>query len=187
MPRGDFLESVGLEQEALEKIREALVLAEKAHDGQARDQGTPYIEHPVEVCRILVQDLKVSDPDLLIAALLHDVLEQSDVAPEAIRERFGEKAARLVETLTRHRQGDPGPKMSFRDYLLRVSRSGPEAVLLKLVDRWSNLKELGSCPDPAKRAQYRAETEKIILPLLQNPSLSAAREAFRAIEALLGS
>jgi (p)ppGpp synthase/HD superfamily hydrolase len=183
--RVDFIEKLGFPPDALKKVRDALRLAEKAHRGQVRDQGTPYIEHPVEMARILAEDLKVSDPDLLIAALLHDVLEQSEVPPQEVRQRFGDRVGLLVEVLTRHRQGEPGPKMSFKDYLLRVSRSGPEAVLLKLVDRWSNLKELGSCPDAGKRRKYLVETEELILPILKDAAHPAAGKALRGIEALL--
>ncbi|MFA5137844.1 MAG: HD domain-containing protein [Elusimicrobiota bacterium] len=185
MGHADFIDKLGLQQDVLRKVRDALGLAQKAHRGQVRDQGTPYIEHPVEMTRILAQELGIREPDLLIAALLHDVLEQSDVPPEDIRERFGDRAASLVLALTRHRQGAPGPKTSFKDYLLRVSRSGPEAVLLKLVDRWSNLKELGSCPDAEKRRKYLAETEEIILPMLKGATHAAARTALAEIEKLL--
>src|SRR6185436_20566805 len=83
----------------IKKIRYAYFLAEKAHAGQLRDSGEAYIGHPLAVAGILA-DLRMDD-DTIIASLLHDVIEDSELAPDVIREHFGEEVLQLVEGVTK--------------------------------------------------------------------------------------
>src|SRR4051812_38562883 len=83
----------------IKKIRYAYYLAEKAHTGQVRDSGEPYIAHPLAVATVLAE-LRMDD-DTIIASLLHDVIEDSELAPEIIKEKFGEEVLNLVEGVTK--------------------------------------------------------------------------------------
>lgn len=82
-----------------EMIREAFLLADMAHGGQKRASGEPYITHAMAVAEILV-DLRL-DPEAIIAAILHDVVEDSEVTVDSIRERFGDSVAKLVDGVTK--------------------------------------------------------------------------------------
>src|SRR5574344_1364892 len=85
--------------EDIEKVEQSFLFAKKLHDGQYRVSEEPYIIHPVEVCKILI-DLK-ADTNTLIAALLHDILEDTDTKPEEIEERFGNDVLTLVQGVTK--------------------------------------------------------------------------------------
>ena len=87
-------------EEKLEVVKDAYEFAKKAHDGQVRRSGEPFIEHPLETARFLAE-LKL-DPSTLAAALLHDVVEDcDDIEIEDIRQRFGEEIAILVDGVTK--------------------------------------------------------------------------------------
>ena len=86
-------------EEDIAKIEEAFEFAKKVHDGQFRVSGEPYIIHPVEVLKILL-GLK-ADTHTLIAALLHDVIEDTDTTPEQVKEMFGEDVLSLVQGVTK--------------------------------------------------------------------------------------
>ena len=85
-------------QEDIEQVEKAYRFAKKLHDGQFRASGEPYIIHPVEVAKILA-GLEV-DTHTLIAAFLHDVLEDTDTKPETIEELFGSDVLNLVQGVT---------------------------------------------------------------------------------------
>ncbi|MDP3964510.1 MAG: HD domain-containing protein [bacterium] len=84
-------------------IQSAWDLAADAHSGQRRDEGAEYIVHPVRVARILIDDFHVHDPNLIIAALLHDVVEDTRVTIDDIRKKYNAVVVRLVDMLTRRR------------------------------------------------------------------------------------
>ena len=75
--------------------------AEKAHSGQRRDEGTPYIVHPLRVAVSLIDELKIYSPEMISAALLHDVIEDSDTTREQLAGMFGEQVAEIVWLLTK--------------------------------------------------------------------------------------
>ena len=83
----------------IEKIKAAYEMAEEAHKGVKRSSGEPYITHPVAVACILLEFCM--DTDTIVAALLHDVVEDTDVPLEAIRKRFGDDVANLVDGVTK--------------------------------------------------------------------------------------
>ena len=125
------------------RVLRALQLAVKAHGQQLRKDGrTPYVVHPFGVMRKLSTHLGVTDHELLEAALLHDVLEDTDVASEKIRREFGERVLTHVLELTLPPDVH-GPSVSTEtktrhlvDGLRHISWEG---VLIKLCDRWDNL------------------------------------------------
>jgi (p)ppGpp synthase/HD superfamily hydrolase len=108
----------------------ALALATAAHTGQADKAGEPYIGHVLRVA-----DNFRYGTDLYVAALLHDVVEDTDVTLQYVRSAFGDAVADLVDAETR--RNDQGE--TYMDYIARVKASGDDAVALKLADLADNM------------------------------------------------
>jgi GTP diphosphokinase / guanosine-3',5'-bis(diphosphate) 3'-diphosphatase len=160
----------------LRKIRYAYYLAEKAHAGQTRDSGEPYVTHPLAVAGILA-DLRMDD-DTLVAALLHDVIEDSPaISPEEIVRSFGEDVLHLVEGVTklkftavaeltaRQRAAAETARAaeSLRKMLLAMAKDF-RVMVIKLADRLHNMQTLDSLP-PEKRSRIANETLDVYAPL----------------------
>lgn len=164
-------------------VEAALGLALEAHAGQVRKDGrTPYVVHPVAVMRRLSSDLGVTDPHLLAAAVLHDVLEDSPTPRSLLAERFGEAVARLVEELTLP-PGFHGPDVADEvktDRLVEDVRGmSHPALVLKLCDRWDNLADAAnSAWDEGKRSRFREQTRR----LLEEVDRRLANEPFGAVD-----
>lgn len=156
-------------------IRYAYFLAEDAHKGQLRSSGEPYIQHPLEVARILVE-LKLDD-ESIIAGLLHDVLEDTDIPAEKIESIFGEDVKNLVEGVTklafsaqeeltaRQRAAAESNRAaeSLRKMLLAMARDF-RVMVIKLADRLHNMRTLGALP-AHKRLRIANETLDVFAPL----------------------
>src|SRR4051812_44005704 len=84
-----------------ERVVAAFRFAAAAHSGQVRDEGSPFIDHPVAVADILWRELGCRDVDMIVSALNHDVLEDTEVEPAALESAFGERSFDLVQTLTK--------------------------------------------------------------------------------------
>lgn len=109
------------------RIGKALTHASRAHDGQERDDGVPYIIHPIRTAIFLIEH-EETDPDLIIATLLHDVVEDCDDTIEDIKETYNERVASLVKDATRERPEDETEEMKreakprkFRWYIAEAS------------------------------------------------------------------
>jgi len=149
------------------RVVDAIRFAAEAHRRQSRKDGrTPYIVHPVAVLRRLSSDLGVEDADLLCAAVLHDVIEDSTVTREELELRFGVRVAGWVQELTvpPGLHGPAVPDEKKTEALVRdVGRMSWEAVLVKLCDRWDNLRDMANAPwGPKKRENYRSQTREIL-------------------------
>ena len=125
--------------EARAKVEEAYKFAEAAHKGQVRKSGEPYIHHLIEVCYILA-DIGCG-PSTLIAGLLHDTVEDTDVTLEQIKDKFGEDVMNIVDSLTKiqrlklsHRSEDELVYEDHRKIFLGMARD-VRAILIKLADR----------------------------------------------------
>jgi (p)ppGpp synthase/HD superfamily hydrolase len=147
----------------------AFALAARAHAGQLRRTGAPYIGHPLEVALILRDELGVSEPSMVAAALLHDAVEDSDLTVADLRD-FPPRTRELVALLT-----DPAPEMTStlrREHYQRIWRDS-DATLLKAADRLSNLREVAGHPDPELRRRYVRRTRREVLgrglPLAAHP------------------
>jgi (p)ppGpp synthase/HD superfamily hydrolase len=127
--------------ERSELVRDALETARRAHAGQLRrgSDGLPYIEHPLAVAEILVGH-RYGD-EVLAAALLHDVLEKSDIEASEIRERFGDRVADLVEALTEDETIDLYEERK-NEHRWRVAKAGPEAMAIFAADKRTNVMTL---------------------------------------------
>lgn len=122
-----------------DKIRKALRLAATQHDGQhRRDNITPFIIHPIEVALIVSE--YTNDEDIISAALLHDLLEDTSGYPyERLNEEFGEKVANIVHSLTDEPLPDLNWNQKHQKYLVNLENVSDEAVLVCLADKYSNV------------------------------------------------
>jgi GTP pyrophosphokinase len=150
--------------------REMLVrahqVAERAHKGQFRLSGEPYIEHPLSVAGILA-DLRL-DADTLAAALLHDTVEDTDVTLEGLRAEFGDHVARLVNGVTKlgkihMRSREQVQAENIRKMLVAMAED-IRVVLIKLGDRLHNMRTVDALP-PERRQRIARETLDIYAPL----------------------
>ncbi len=158
------------------EVREAYRLAAEAHAGQRRLSGEPYIHHPVEVARILAT-LRL-DHRSIMAALLHDVIEDTGIGKEALAERFGEEVAELVDgvsklTQIRFRSQAEAQAENFRKMMLAMTRD-LRVILIKLADRLHNMRTLGAMP-PEKRRRIARETLEIYAPIANRLGMNRLR------------
>jgi len=149
-----------LRADELTLVKRAYELARNAHAGQMRDEGTPYILHPLRVATILSDELGLYSSKLACAALLHDVIEDSDVTREQLSVEFGDTVARIVWLLTKL------PDVSLFAYLTAIEgASDIKAPVVKLCDRLDNLRFLMRSPKAEKKRRYIKTTEQYYLPL----------------------
>ncbi|WP_305302993.1 RelA/SpoT family protein [Paramuribaculum intestinale] len=151
----------------VEIIERAFRFAKKAHGGIRRRSGEPYILHPIAVAKIASQEIGLGSTSIC-AALLHDVVEDTDYTVEDIERLFGSKIAQIVAGLTKISGGIFGEQASaqaenFRKLLLTMSED-IRVVLIKMADRLHNMRTLGSMA-PAKQYKIAGETLYIYAPL----------------------
>ena len=151
----------------VEIIERAFRFAKKAHGGIRRRSGEPYILHPIAVAKIASQEIGLGSTSIC-AALLHDVVEDTDYTVEDIERLFGSKLAQIVAGLTKISGGIFGEQASaqaenFRKLLLTMSED-IRVVLIKMADRLHNMRTLGSMA-PAKQYKIAGETLYIYAPL----------------------
>ena len=158
-------------------LNKAYVYAMKAHGHQVRASGDPYFTHPLEVAAILT-DMRLDD-STIAAALLHDVVEDTESTHAEIEELFGEEIASLVEGLTKINRLDLISKEAaqaenLRKLLLAMSRDA-RVLLVKLADRLHNMRTLDHVK-PEKRARIAKETMDIYAPLAGRMGMQSMRE-----------
>ena len=151
----------------VEIIERAYHFAKEAHKGIRRRSGEPYILHPIAVAKIASLEIGLGSTSIC-AALLHDVVEDTEYTVEDIEQHFGKKIAQLVEGLTKISGGIFGDKASlqaenFRKLLLTMSED-IRVVLIKMADRLHNMRTLGSMA-PNKQYKIAGETLYIYAPL----------------------
>ena len=150
-----------------EMIRAAYEMSEKAHAGQIRDSGEPYINHPLAVAEILAS-LQIDDTTI-VAGLLHDVVEDTPVTREEIEAKFGQEALRLVDGVTKlskleFRTRHEAQAENLRKMLMAMSRD-IRIILIKLADRLHNMRTIGSHHSSLRRQEIAEETLNIYAPL----------------------
>ncbi len=148
-----------------DRIMRAYKFAEKAHEGVIRSSGEPYIQHPVETAMILM-DLK-PDEDSIIAALMHDILEDTDVTVEDIRDQFDERIIPLLKGLEKlgkiYYQGRERQVENLRKMFLAMAKD-IRVILVKLCDRLHNMRTLEHVK-PDKQKRIAEETLSIYSPI----------------------
>ena len=161
----------------VEIITRAYQFAKEAHKGVRRRSGEPYILHPIAVAKIASQEIGLGSTSIC-AALLHDVVEDTDYTVEDLEQHFGKKIAQIVEGLTKISGGIFGDKASvqaenFRKLLLTMSED-IRVVLIKMADRLHNMRTLGS-QAVNKRYKIAGETLYIYAPLANRLGLNAIK------------
>ncbi|MGB1983866.1 MAG: RelA/SpoT family protein [Porticoccaceae bacterium] len=165
-----------LEPKEVTKIERAYRYAEQCHSGQLRQSGDPYITHPLAVANILA-DMRL-DHESLMAALLHDVIEDTGVTKGQISRRFGRTVADLVDGVSKLSEIEFETKAqlqaeSFQKMTLAMSKD-IRVVLVKLADRLHNMRTLGVLP-PEKRRRIARETLEIYAPIAQRLGINDIR------------
>jgi len=146
-------------------VASAVEFAVRYHGGQTRPTGAPYAEHLLEALEVLVRGAGVTDPDILQAAVLHDVVEDTPATIDDVRGAFGGRVAELVGWVTKPEPADGVDRKAAKEaYLGRLKDAPDDAVLVKLADRASNVQTLRNLRLPKQR-QYYAETVRYIIPL----------------------
>jgi (p)ppGpp synthase/HD superfamily hydrolase len=158
------------------RIADAFQFAEAAHRDQTRDEGTPFISHPVAVAVILWQELGCRDVDVLLAALTHDVLEDCDwLDAVVLASVIGERATDMVTHVTKRRVPEGEKAARDQRYLEALRELPSESRLLKLADRIHNLRCVPLAGDPAKAERYLKVSRDEFLPLALMTDATAAR------------
>lgn len=161
----------------VEIIEKAYKFAREAHKGVRRRSGEPYIMHPITVAQIVSQEIGLGSTSIC-AALLHDVVEDTEYTTEDIEAMFGKKIAQIVDGLTKISGGIFGSQASaqaenFRKLLLTMS-DDIRVILIKMADRLHNMRTLQSMP-PAKQYKIAGETLYIYAPLAHRLGLFAIK------------
>jgi GTP pyrophosphokinase len=154
------------------QMRSAYGVAEERHRGQRRVSGDPYITHPVAVAAILAE--VQADTSTLVAALLHDTIEDTDYSVDALARRFGTEVAQLVSAVTALSGHPEPPPPEYRRTLADLTCDDPRTVLIKLADRLHNLRTISVLP-PAKQVAVARHTLEVLVPvarLLASPMIT---------------
>lgn len=155
-----------LDDAAVDEVYKAYLFGAQAHAGQHRRSGEPYIHHPVAVAEILTE-LKL-DSSSIVAAILHDVLEDTPTAKDEVAREFGEEVAQLVDGVSKIGQIEFESKEhaeaeNFRKMLMAMSHD-IRVILIKLADRLHNMQTLDALPLP-KRRRVARQTMDIYAPI----------------------
>lgn len=169
-------------------LQKAYIFAARAHRGQTRRSGEPYLSHPLEVTNILAE--MNLDLTTLIAGLLHDVPEDTEVSINEIREEFGKDVAALVEGVTKiGRVEDSTPEETRAETIKKIILAMTDdlrVIFIKLADRWHNLKTLHFLPEE-KQKRIAQETLEIYAPIANRLGMGKIRAeledlAFRYVD-----
>ncbi|ADV26544.1 (p)ppGpp synthetase I, SpoT/RelA [Pseudoxanthomonas suwonensis 11-1] len=176
-----------LPREQLPLLRDAWRVGAAAHAGQTRKSGEPYITHPVAVATVLAE--LGLDAETLVAAILHDTIEDTPLTREELAAQFGEDVAELVDGVTKldklkFRDRQEAAAESFRKMLLAMSRD-LRVIMIKLADRLHNMRTLGAQGSEA-RVRIARETLEIYAPIAQRLGMSLVKSelqnlGFRAL------
>jgi RelA/SpoT family (p)ppGpp synthetase len=165
-----------LEPDQVADIYQAYLFGAEAHEGQVRMTGEPYIYHPIQVARILAQ-LRM-DHQSIIAAILHDVIEDTPTAKEQVADHFGEEVAELVDGVSKltHIEFESRAEAqaeNFRKMILAMTRD-MRVILIKLADRLHNMRTLGIMR-PDKKRRIARETLDIYAPIANRLGINNVR------------
>jgi len=159
--------------ERMEKVDKAFIFANTAHEGVRRKSGEPYIIHPIAVATVVARDLGLGATSV-IAAILHDVVEDTDYSVEDIRNMFGENVSRIVDGLTKlSGEMDTRQALTLKKMLMTLS-DDVRVILIKLADRLHNMRTLESL-QPLKQLKVAGETLYLYAPLAHRLGLYAIK------------
>ena len=167
-------------QQRIKQVAVAYLFAADAHESQTRSSGEPYITHPLAVAEVLA-DMHM-DVETIMAALLHDVVEDTDVTIKDIKKKFGAKVAELVSGLTKldkleFHSKEEAQAENFRKMMLAMVND-IRVILIKLADRLHNMSTLDALA-PHKRRRIALETLEIYAPIANRLGMHQFRNAFQ--------
>ncbi len=167
-----------MDDEDRRNIRKAYELGVEAHREQRRKSGEPYILHPIAVATICAEEIGLG-PTAIVAALLHDVVEDTDVELEEISALFGDRIAKIVDGLTKldSAYNAESPQAENFKKVLSTLVEDVRVVLIKMADRLHNMRTLGAMPRH-KQLKIAAETSYIYAPLAHRLGLYNFRTEF---------
>ena len=165
-----------LPEEQISDVRRAYQFGAALHEGQSRTSGEPYIFHPLAVARILAE-MRL-DHTTLIAAILHDVIEDTEVSRAEIERQFGKEVALIVDGVSKIEKIEGMSRQerqaeSFRKLVLAMTQD-LRVILVKLADRLHNMRTLGSMADEKKK-RIAEETLDIYAPIAQRLGITSLR------------
>ena len=164
---GDYLS-----QDEVELVKKAYKIADKAHSGQYRKSGEAYISHPMSVALILAE-LKL-DYLCIVAAILHDCIEDTSITNEDVKNEFGEQVAHIVEGVSKltsleFTSSSQKQARNFQKLILAMSKD-MRVMIIKLADRLHNMRTIGSMSEE-KRIQKAKETSELHAPIARRLGL----------------
>jgi guanosine-3',5'-bis(diphosphate) 3'-pyrophosphohydrolase len=145
-------------------VAKAVEFAIRYHGDQRRPTGAPYLEHLLETVEVLIRGAGVTDPDVLCAAVLHDVAEDTLCTVGDVRREFGDRVADMVDWVTKPAGVDGDPKAAKEAYLAGLRDAPEDAIVVKLADRASNVQTLRNL-SLSRQRDYYAQTVTYIMPL----------------------
>jgi len=147
-------------------VHEAIEMARTRHAGQLRKEGAPFLAHPLRVALLLAEVGGIHDAAMLCAALLHDILEDTDTTADEIHARFGSKVADLVRSMTLPplREGQSKGERD-RAHFEGLAWEGRDPQILRSADRLDNIRSLGKTMPPERKEEYLRDTRNGLLPL----------------------
>ena len=168
--------------EAHGTLDRALALAEHAHTGQTRDEGDPYIIHPIRAANALMEHVHCKDASIIAATLLHDVVEDSEVTLDDIRAQFGDHIATLVEGVTRDKEGGESKESEIQ----KIIGGSMDIRLIKAADKLDNLISYQLRSDRGDRwKRHLTEARTLFLPLARSTAnqylIDAMEEAYEQV------
>jgi (p)ppGpp synthase/HD superfamily hydrolase len=154
------------------KITRAFGIATKAHRGQFRNSNKvePYINHPLRVALILIEELNIHNVDLICAALLHDALEKNDnnrISGDQLRKEFGDYIYNIVYALTKPKIRNEEKLKMLNEYFQNIANSSEAIRYIKLADRLDNIRDMKNLIHKDKVLRYKLETQKYIVPIAE--------------------
>ncbi len=181
-----FLKAIADKKMNLDYIGFALKVAKHCHADQRRKSGEPYYFHPMEVATILLQ--YTTDEDVIVAALLHDTVEDSGYSPPQMFAMFNEQVMDIVVQVSHlyNKAERPRMKLEKKETLKRLLATGnSNSLLVKLIDRLHNMRTIGA-KEPEKQIHIAKETIKIFIPIAQELNLQpVADELHKLCKAIL--
>lgn len=150
----------------LNLIAAALEFAAFKHRDQRRkDQvASPYINHPISIMNILINEAQIEDPNVIIAALLHDTIEDTETTPEEIEKHFGSFICKIVEEVTDNKNHSRSERKSQQ--IEHAPYLSSEAAMVKIADKISNLRDITKSPpthwSSERKIEYREWAQKVV-------------------------
>ncbi|MFJ6100600.1 HD domain-containing protein [Streptomyces sp. NPDC092359] len=155
----------GTDEQSRARVAGALALT--VYDGHTRDQGTPYLEHPLAVVTLLRTEIRVSHPETLHLALLHDALEVAPESEALLLQHLGAPFARRLRAMTADHRLEQRPKAAGdeSDWRFKQAALPSEDLLVRLADRLHNLRDLAASPNADRRRRFLRSLRDFYLPL----------------------